>query len=318
MANSTYGTDGLLATTLKHYVPRIEDNVFTSKPLLWAIREAGRIVNQDGGEKIVQPLIYAEAANKGSYEDDDVFTTNANTGISAAEFPWKQYYGLVHFTGIELAKNKGKSALLNLMQTRMEQVEMTIAEQMETMLFGDGSGNGNKDWYGLAAIVDSADPSWGDLGGIDRATYDYWKATETAHGGALTLAGLRTLYNTVSEGNDHPTNIFSKQGGLEAYEALLQTNQRFEDSKMADGGFQNLMFKGAPWAFSSNNTTQVVYMVNMKYLTLYKLSNVWFKPSDLLQPTNQDAFYKTLLCYGNFVPSNCKRHGKLTGVTDAT
>lgn len=315
MSNSTYGTDGLLATTLKHYIPRIEDQVFSSKPLLWALREGGRITNQEGGEKIVQPLIYAEAANKGSYEDDDVFATAANTGVSAAEFPWKQYYGLVHFTGIELAKNSGKSALLNLMETRLKQVEMTIAENMEAMLFGDGSGNSNKDWYGLAAIVDSADPSWGDLGGIDRTANAYWRSTETAVGGALTLAVMRTLYNTVSEGNDHPTNIFATQDHFEDYEALLQSNQRFEDSKMADGGFQNLMFKGAPITFSSNTTSGVMYMLNLNYLTLYTLAGTWFKPSDLLTPTNQDAWYKSLLCYGNFVPSNCKRHGKLTGLT---
>lgn len=317
MANTDYGTDGLLATTLKHYIPKLEDNAFSSKPLLWVLRNSGSIVNQDGGEKIVQPLIYAEAPNKGSYSGTDTFSTASNTGISAAEFPWKQYYGLVYFEGIELAKNQGKSALLRLLDARLKQLELTISEQMEAMLFGDGSGNAGKDWYGLAAIIDSSNPSWGNLGGIDRSTYSYWQANETDVGANnLALSQMVTMYNDCSEGNDHPTNIFTTQNAFEAYEALVQADQRFLDSKMGDAGFQNLMFKGAPITFSSNVQSQVMYFINTKYIDLVKLSDVWFKPTDMQRPVNQDVSYKALLSYGNLVASNCKRQGKLTGIDD--
>lgn len=317
MANTDYGTDGLLATTLKHYIPRLEDNVFSSKPLLWALRSAGSIDNQDGGEKLVQPLIYAEARNKGSYTGSDVFTTEQNEGISAAEFPIKQYYGLVHFTGIELAKNRGRSRLISLMEARLQQLEMTMAENIEAMLFGDGSGNAGKDFDGLGAIVDSANPSWGNLGGIDRSTYSYWSANETALGGDLTVAALRTMYNDCSEGNDHPSIIFTTQTLFEAYEELMQDNVRHMKVDMGDAGFQNLMYKGAPVTFSDNVTSGEVLFLNLKYINLMKFSGVWFKPSDLLQPVNQDAWFKHLLCYGNMLVSNCSRQGKITGATAA-
>lgn len=322
MPNTTYGTDGLLATTLKHYIPRLEDNIFSSKPLLWAIRQAGRIQNFTG-EQIVQPLIYAEAENKGSYADDDTFSTDPNTGISAAAFPFKQYYGLVSFTGVELAKNSGKEALLSLMKARMQQVEMTIAENLDEMFFGDGSGNAGKDWYGLSALISSADPSWGDLGGIDRtaASGTYWRSTEQAAGTAntLALADMRNVYNDASEGNDHPTNVFTTQTAFESYEALVQADQRFLDPVMGDAGFQNLMFKGAPITFDkyadvsgAANGNAPMWFVNLKYITLAKLNNVWFTPSDVLQPTNQDVFFKHLKCYGNLIISNANRQGVLT------
>lgn len=323
MANSTYGTDGLLATTLKRYAPKLEDNVFSSKPLLWAIRAAGAIENEDGGEKLVEPLIYAEAPNVGSYSGTDVFATADNTGISAAEYDWRQYYGLVHFEGIELAKNQGRAKLLSLMEARMQQVEMTIAENIDEMLFGDGSGNSTKDFIGLAAIISASDPSWGDLGGIDRATYDYWKAQTKAatSGDTLAVADMTNVYNSASEGNDHPTNIFTTQTAFEAYEALLVDQKRFQDDAMADAGFQNLMFKGAPIAFdtyadvaSTTEGNAPMWFVNFKYIKLKTLSGVWFKPSDLLQPTNQDVFYKHLLCYGNLITTNASRQGVLYDV----
>jgi hypothetical protein len=315
MSNATYGTDGLLATTLKAYRPTLEDNVFTSKILLWILKNAGSIESQDGGEKIVQPLMYAEAPNKGSYEGSDVFNTADNTGISAAEFPWRQYYGLFSITGIEKAKNSGKSALLKLVKARLLQLEMTIAEQMEVMFFGDGSGNGQKDWYGLGAIVDSSNPAWGNLGGIDRSANSYWQSYESALGGALTLAAMSTAYNTTSEGADHPSNILTTQTLYEAYETLVVAKLQLEDTKMGDAGFQNLLFKGAPMAFSANVTSGDVLFLNMQYIKLTKLGNVWFQPSEMMQPTNQDAFYQHLLCYGNMNVSNCKRQGKITGAT---
>ena len=321
MPSPNFGTDGLLATTLRYYIPTLEDNVFSSKVLLWALRAAGSIENVDGGEKIIQPLMYAEAPNKGSYADADVFSTTANTGIGAAEFEWRQYYGLVSFTGIELAKNKGKHALLSLMQARMEQIEMTIAEQINAMLFDDGSGNSGKDFWGLDAIVNSADPTVRNFGNIDRDTNSYWQSVMKTASTADTLAlvDMANVYNSASEGNDHPTNIITTQTGFEDYEALLQPQERFEDVASADGGFQNLLFKGAPVAFDAQAAAATgadapMWFLNLKYIKLKTLSGVWFDPSDVLTPTNQDVFYKHLKCYGNLIASNVKRQGRLYNI----
>ena len=261
--------------------------------------------------------MYKAAPNKGSYSGSDVFTTSAPTGITAAEFPFRQYYGLLSIEGIEMAKNQGRPAILKLLATRLKQVEMTIAEELETMLWGDGAGNGQKDFFGLAAIVDASDPSWGDFGGIDRtaAAGAYWRAQETDVSGALTLAAMRTMYNDASSGNDHPSNILTDQERYEDYEALVAANLQVEDTKMGDAGFQNLMFKGAPIAFSDDATSGEMLFLNMQYIHLTKLSNVWFEASELQQPTNQDVMYQHLKLYGNLNASNCARQGKLTGLT---
>ena len=153
---------------------------------------------------------------------------------------------------------------------------------------------------------------------MDGSAYTYWQSYESAVGASnLTLALMRTAYNTVSEGLDQPSNIITTMAGFGAYEALIQTHLRMEDTKMGDAGFQNLMFKGAPITFSPNVTTGDMLFLNIKYLELATLAGVWFKPSDMLQPTNQDVFYKNILCYGNLTASNCKRQGKLTGLDDA-
>jgi len=320
MANPNYSE--ILATTLKNYRAKLEDNVFGAKVLLWVLKSTGSIVNKDGGTHIVVPLIYAGAPNVGSYSDDDVFATAANGGISAAEYTWAQFYGLVSFTGIELSKNKGKEQLLSLMKARLQQVELTMADELNLMLWKDGSGNSGKDFMGLAGIISASDPSVGDLGGIDRTANAYWRASTKAATSAntLALADMSNIYNTASSGKDHPNVIISTQTGFEKYEALLQPNVRYEDTEMGDAGFQNLLFKGAPVAFDedadamSGTVTEAnapMWFLNTNYIELNTLDSKWFTPSDMLQPTNQDAFYKHLVCYGQLTASNCKRQGVL-------
>lgn len=304
-------SDAVLATTIDHFIPKLEDNIFTSKPFLYALQQGGRIQNFNG-VSIEVPLMYAEVANKGSYSESDVFAQAAETGIGNANFTWKQYYALISFSGLELAKNSGKEAVLSLLKARMQQAELTIAENLDEMLLGDGTGNSAKDWDGLKKIAGTLDNT---VGGLDSTTYTWWDPYIDATNAALTLARMQTAYNTVSEGNDHPNLILTTLTRFGTYEGFLNSYSRFEDPVYADAGFQNLMFKGAPITFDTYTTADHVYFLNLKYLTLAKLDNVWFSASDFLQPTNQDVKYKHIRCYGNLVVSNRSRQGAITDTT---
>ena len=139
---------------------------------------------------------------------------------------------------------------------------------------------------------------------------------------------MRNVYNTVSKGNEHPNFLLGTQAAFELYEGQLTDQARYNDMDMADGGFQNLLFKGAPFtydeyadiAFTENAVATAedpIWFLNLDYIHLKKLASVWFSPTDMLQPVNQDAFYKTLLCYGNLTTSNASRQGVLYSVTVA-
>lgn len=322
MAGSkTWGSTGLLSTTLEKYLEKaFQEQIFTSRVWLWILKSSGRILNADGGVSIVEPILTGEAPNVGSYADYDVFATDPNTGFGMAEFAWKQFYGLIHISGIEKAMNSGEAAIINLLQARIDQLEQTMSETINKMFFSDGSGNSGKDFDGIAKLISAT----GTVGGIDRSTEAYWRSKVT-NGSGLTaglIAAMRTMYNDVSEGNDHPTNLLTVQSVYEQYENLLQPQVRYADTKMGDAGFQNLMFKGAPIAFdryadfgytdASVATAQdPIWFLNMKYLALRKLAGVWFSPEELSKPKNQDAYYKSVLSYGNMTVSQPRRLGVL-------
>lgn len=311
--NVNFPADGLIATTLQHFRKTLEDQIFGSKPLLYIIKNQG--IETQHGRSIVQPLLYGELTSKGSYDDDDTFVAPVREGLTAAEFGWRHYYASIFFTGPELAQNSGREQVLSLVKARTMQAEMSVSEDLNRQFFSDGTGNGGKDFEGLKALVAAANT----YAGIDRADAGnvWWRSTVDAAAVAVGLAKMRNIYNTVSEGNDQPTNIITTQAGFEAYEALLTDNIRYEDTVMGDAGFQNLMFKGAPIVFDRDCDAGYMYFLNMKYIEFVNLNGRWFDWSDWLVPVNQDAKYKNLYLSGNLTIKNAKRQGVKTGFTDA-
>jgi len=317
MAAGNSNFDEILSTTLKNYVPKLTDNIFSARPLFYALTNGQTIRRISGGAKIVVPVIYGTNSTAGSYSGTDTIDTTAQTGISAAEYDWKQYAATVTISGVEEAKNNGEAQIIDLLEGKIFQTQETIIENMNTMLFGNGTGNSSKDWLGLSALVGST----GSPGGIDATDSDnsWWRSAVTNQGStAITLASMATLYNNCSVGNDQPTIGITGQNQYEAYEALLVDQIRYTDTDMADGGFQNLLFKGCPLTFDGTLAGEgKLYFLNTKYLQLVAHSDVWFKPTPFVRPTNQDAVYSQLLCYGELTTSNRARQGFMYGITPA-
>ena len=317
MAAGNSNFDEILSTTLKNYIPKLTDNIFSARPLFYALTNGQTIRRISGGAKIVVPVIYGTNSTAGSYDGTDTISTTAQTGISAAEYSWKQYAATVTISGIEEAKNNGEAQIIDLLEGKIFQTQETVIENMNTMFFGNGPGNSSKDWLGLSALVGST----GSPGGIDATDSDnsWWRSAVTNQGSAaITLASMATLYNNCSVGNDQPTIGITGQNQYEAYEALLVDQIRYTDTDMADGGFQNLLFKGCPLTFDGTLEGEgKLYFLNTKYLQLVAHSDVWFKPTPFVRPTNQDAVYSQLLCYGELTTSNRARQGYMYGITPA-
>ena len=311
MSNPNF--DALLSTTLANYRDQLTDNVFTARPLTYFLQDKGRIRMLNGGTKIVEPLIYGTNSTVASYSGYDSLSLTPQAGITAAEYDWKQYASTIAISGIEEAKNNGEQEIINLLEAKIMQAEESMREGFNQMFFADGTGNSGKDWNGLGNIVEAS----GTVGGINRATAgnEYWRSYEENTAGALSLAQMATAYNTVSVGNDHPDMILTTQTLFEKYEALLVPNLRFTDTKTADAGFQNLLYKAAPVTYDVHCTAGVVYFLNSKYLTLVGHSGKWFAQTSFVQPENVDARYALILCYGNLTCRNAKKQGKLTAKT---
>jgi hypothetical protein len=125
---------------------------------------------------------------------------------------------------------------------------------------------------------------------------------------------MRNIFNDCSKfaANDHPDFIITTQTYFEAYEGILQPQERFNDSKTADGGFQNLLFKGVPLTWDPNCTASKMYFLNTKYLKLVVHKDADFTFGDFVEPENQDAKVAKVIWMGELTASNCSKQGVLS------
>lgn len=321
MAFGNANYDTILSTTLANHMPKLIDNVFTARPLFYFLKQAGQIRTIAGGTKIVLPLLYGTNSTAKSYSGYEPLTITEQTGMTAAEFNWKQYAATIAISGIEEAKNNSEEQIIDLLEAKTFQAEETIAENFDKMFIQSDvtvpgvTGNGGKDWLGLGALVKNSTST--NIGGIDQTDTDntWWRPFRNTTAGALTLAQMRQAYNTVAQGNDQPNMILTTQVLYEKYEDLLQSQERFMDPKVLDGGFQNLLFKGAPIVFDNNVVAGDMFFLNTKYIRLVGHSDTWFKPTPFVRPRDVDARYAQILCYGELTISNRARQGVLTAKT---
>ena len=304
-ANANF--DHLLTTTLAKYRSRLTDNIFLDRPLTQWLMAKDRIRFDDGGTKIVEPLIYGANDTVQTYSGYDPIALTPQEGISAAEFEWKQLAGSVAINGLEEAKNSGEAAMLKLLDARVMQLEESLKDKFSTMFFA--ASPGANDFHSLPQLVGTTNT----VGNISGSTYAWWQSHVEATVEALSIAKMTKAYNTASNGNDHPDLGITSQTLFEKYETLLPASVRYTDTTTANAGFQNLLFKQMPVVFDTSCTATEFYMLNSKYIELVGMSGKWMEQTPFMRPENMDAKYSLILSYGNLTIRNRKRHAKLTG-----
>lgn len=302
MANPNF--DNIVATTLKKYFTdsgKAVDNIFKRTAALDWILKSGKLQTQ-GGATAVFPIENVVNSTFQTYSGYDALTpAHGQEIITAAEYAWKQAAIFIPMSGMEEAKNSGDKAIVNLLKTKTENAERTAAEQFETMLFTYyGTENSNKGWGGLPLLVGNETSTVTTVGGIDRTTDTYWRASRNVTPAAMTLPLLSNTYNTVSYGSDAADFQVTTQALWEKYEGLLQPYQRFMDPKTAEAGFTNLMHRGSKVVWSDLCPSGLWYTLNSRHLKLAVLSGKWMNFRGFVEPYDRDAKYGLITCYGTF------------------
>lgn len=307
--------DYLASTTLSNFQRKLVDNTFNKTPLLDFLKGS---IQFKAGYSIVVPLMTAEspAASTMSYDPYDSIdssTAEDTAGITAAEYRWRYNLGILAINGDERHRNSGEQAILDLLRIKTDQLSLTLASDYNTMLYADPAG-GSKDPQGLAAIVGTGNPTRANLGGIDASTNAFWRSTVEDTTEALALARMSNLNNTLRVFGEKPDRIFTTQALWEKYESLLQPQLRYSDAKVADAGFENLLFKTTPVVWDPDCTASTVYFLNSKHLNIVAQPGMFMKTSPFFTRPDRDQEnrYAQITSYFELVTDMRRAHGKLS------
>ena len=282
------------------------------------LKQLGFWQEREGGSSIVEPLLHGENSTISSFSGYDIIDITPQTGISAAEYSWKQVAGSVSISGEEEFKNSGsRTRIINLLDAKIRQLEMSMKLDLNEQLFSDGSGNGGKDITGLQAAVENG-AAWSTYGGIDSNSYTFWRNQWADEGGALAIASMRDIFNSCSRSGSKPKLIVTTQNGFQAYETLARADNTINTNlKLGDAGFTNLEFKGVPLTFDEDCPTQKMYFLNPEFMKFVVGKGRNFVNSPFMKPVDQEARVAQLIVYCQLVLNNRARQGVLDGITDA-
>ena len=300
--------DQISAVTHNKFIPKLVDNIFDSDPLLKRAKDKGWYTSVDGGLDINQPLLYAANTAGGSYNPTDTLDTSDNDQMTAATYPWKYYYANITITRADELKNSGDSQILNFVKQKTMAAELTMKDNLQTGLYSDGSTA--SDIAGLEQVVSASNT----VGGIAQGTYSWWQS-QVDTSSTLTLAILQSMYNTLTIDGSSPSVIMATRANYNRYYALLQPQQRFMDAETAKGGFQSLMFNGAPFISGSKVTANGIYMLNEQFINFYYHPKEDFRFEEFIKPTNQNVKTAKIYWAGNFGTSNARQLGIFNSLT---
>lgn len=320
---ATINLGEILATTIRYYRDQLTENITTGEALFWQLNQKGRVVELPGGESILEPLMYAENAQVGSYKGADTLPIVAQEVIDAAKFDWKQIAGTMLYTGLEEFQNSGsKVRMVNLIQGKMQNLELSLQLGINAQMFSDGTGNGGKDITGLNLAVEDG-TAWSTYGGIDSNANSFWRnqwiGSVGSFGTGLTSTGLskmRSVYYSSARGKDAPDLGFTTQAVYELYETSLAGAVQISNQMFSDAGFSdNLKFKQMTLFYDPDATSGAMYFLNTNYMKLAIGSGKNFVTLPPVRPTNQEVYVMTTIVYMNITLSNRRRQGRLDGIT---
>lgn len=308
----------ILATTIENRSRKTADNVTENNGLLSRLKSRGNIRTFSGGHKIYEELLYGENGNFGWYSGYDPLNTNAADVVSAAEFSIKQCAVPVVISGLEMLQNAGKEKMIDLMQTRLAAAEATMANNISDALYSDGLGSSGKEIVGLDAMV-PLDPTTGTYGGINRATWTFWRnaKVDTSGVGASTIqASWNGLWADLVRGSDAPDLIIVDNVTWKYYLGSLQSIQRITEVGTGQAGFNTLKFMSADVLLDGGIggycPAGVAFFLNTKYVHFrpHAARNMVPLSPNRRYATNQDAEVQILAWAGNLTCSGAKYQGR--------
>lgn len=277
--------DKVQSVTQEVLIPKVVDNVLNSN--VTTARILGN-AKEGRGYDIRKPMKYKNSGTATSFAGLDTFSASQlNTKVKMI-YDMRAVRIPVALAGMDEVANQSAPVSINLVTEVLEEIEAELADYIGSLIFGDGTGNNNKDYIGFGAIIDDG-TSIGTIGSLSRTTYNVLNATKTASGGVLSLAKLATLTDAVSSGSaKYHTSLYTMPKAVWTfYEQLLTPTVR-ENYNMTgmpsigisggatqgaglqgQQGFVALQFRGVPLAKDEKAVTGNLYALNESFLDFY-------------------------------------------------
>lgn len=315
----------IVTTTLRNRTGKLADNVSKNNAMLMRMKKKGKVKPVSGGRTIVQELEYAENGTFKRYSGYETLNIAPSDVFTGAEFNYAQAACAISISGLEMLQNSGEAAIIDLLESRIQNAEKTLVNNIALDAYSDGTADGGRQIGGLQLLI-SATPATGTVGGIDASTTigQFWRniafSSATDGGAPATSANIQSYMNRVYvqlvRGSDKPDLIVADNNYWRLYLESLQAIQRITSTEMAEAGFDSLKYMNSDvvldGGYGGGAPANTMYFLNTDYIYFRPHTDRNFVPlGDDRFSVNQDAMVKLIGFAGNMTVSNRRLQGVL-------
>lgn len=303
-----------------------QDNIHDDYWIFNRLSEGEGFKSIDGGRSINEPIEFGLNPTVRPYSGYEAIDLTQTDVFDEYQYTWKEYAGTVQMSELEKAKNQGEGRKFDLLGGKMENLRNTFKSVLNADFFGDGTGFGGKAVGGLQLLV-PASPTTGTVGGINRATFSFWRSQQTSGAKTTTAfdnlrAAATSIYNLCSNGvsGQHPGFAVTTRTVFEGFESIhLQFDRYVRDStsdKLISGyNSAAMMFKDIAVSYDNDCPTGTWYELNTRNLKLAYQAGYWMKAFPAVDPANQTVDVFKVMVILNLYTNNSRRLGCVTSIT---
>lgn len=340
--------DEVNASVQDFFMPPIRDQYFLTNAVYYRLQK--RKKNYSGGRAIVVPLSFSPEGGGGQWwTGADKIDLKIRNPITAAVFFRKNFTVPINIARDEEDSVSGPEVITQLVSAKMEIARPTAVDGVGSALFNNGTDA--RVIGGLAHAIRNAPGTSHTYGGITTSsTLNTWwqnqvDATGTyATGGSGSFAGVRgfgpigKMWVKIGRASGkRATMILSNWGAYQDFHdslagvglysgGLMSGGQRYmqQDADLARAGFENVMYKNAPWVVDERATHDSANKEDVHFIYEPAMNLVVHSKRDMSfdgwkEPVDQKTRHAFIDWAGELVCSERRAQGVITQVdTSAT
>jgi len=281
----------LLASTLEKYADELQEQWYKKSVVANKFLSGKGVKDVDGGESIVLRANYQNSGTVQQITRASALPTTQQQMYTTSSLLWAGLAGSIARNDWDIALNSGSPKAFDLFEQDLKNLQEEMAQTLEGILVGAVTVSTSSIWS-LLDVIDSSNPGVGNYAGLDRSSYTWWAATETAVTGGLAnvIEALRTAHNTASRNGMDPVDFcVTTQTIQEAIAARHTAYLQISSGDKADLMFPSIIFNGRPVFYSDQMLADTLLGVNLSHTKLYVAKQMKMKMSAPLRtPSGQD------------------------------
>lgn len=262
----------------------------------------------DGGEKI-RVLLEIAGSHSGTYGNTTKIPQSRKEIMNAARFGWAGYFSSNTIDLDEQIKNNGKAAIVDLAFMKLRNIQKTIRDKMGTDVYASAADSNAL--LGLGNLFNTSTST--AYGTVKEADVSDWKANVITEAQTIGLPVMQAIRRTASVGQNKeskPDLYITTDILKDGFERTLTPQQRYaSDTKLANVGFDNVLFGMNPIVADDKQTAGYLDALNLRHLSMKTHSKYAFtKPKWEYSKEQPDTLTANVRWIGQLVTNNRKAH----------